>query len=86
METIKTHICPHCGVQVEVTSVCLSAPLARSAKRAQAQIELSEPATRYTQKCEHTAMKSFTFTDGQTARMCPDCTVYDSERRLIYAN
>lgn len=30
--------------------------------------------------CTHPLLKQFTFTDGQTIKMCPDCTLFDNKR------
>ncbi len=35
--------------------------------------------------CEHPKLKQFTFSDGATIKMCPDCTFYDNERQRILA-
>ena len=36
-------------------------------------------------ECEHPQLKSFTFSTGQTIRMCPDCTKFDQYRRAVLA-
>jgi hypothetical protein len=32
-------------------------------------------------RCSHPLLKQFTFADGQTIKMCPDCTTFDTKRR-----
>jgi len=34
-------------------------------------------------ECGHPRLKSFTFWDGQTIYMCPDCTKFDEHRRVV---
>jgi hypothetical protein len=34
-------------------------------------------------QCGHPWLKSFMFLDGQTIRMCPDCTKFDEHRRAV---
>ena len=36
-------------------------------------------------ECKHLQLKSFTFSDGQTIRMCPSCTKFDEHRRAVLA-
>lgn len=31
----------------------------------------------------HPNVRSFTFSDGQTIQMCPDCTEFDTHRRFV---
>jgi hypothetical protein len=33
--------------------------------------------------CAHPKLKAFTFSDGQTIKMCPDCTKFDEHRRNV---
>jgi hypothetical protein len=35
--------------------------------------------------CEHPLLKQFTFSDGQTIKMCPDCPRFDEHRRAVLA-
>jgi hypothetical protein len=34
-------------------------------------------------ECDHPRLKSFKFSNGQTIRMCPDCTKFDEHRRAV---
>lgn len=36
-------------------------------------------------ECGHPQLKGFTFSDGQTIHMCPDCTKFDENRRAVLA-
>jgi len=36
-------------------------------------------------ECGHPQLKGFTFSDGQTIHMCPDCTKFDEHRRAVLA-
>jgi hypothetical protein len=36
-------------------------------------------------ECVHPQLKGFTFSDGQTIHMCPDCTKFDAHRRAVLA-
>jgi hypothetical protein len=36
-------------------------------------------------KCQHSQLRSFTFSDGQTIHMCPSCTKFDGHRRAVLA-
>jgi hypothetical protein len=36
--------------------------------------------------CQHPRLRSFTFSDGQTIKLCPDCTKFDGKRYSVLNN